>query len=385
MDANLTGQRGERRGKFIGMTLCVITLLILLFLKLQNDKAKAELVKANADIAAVNTAFKTKSSEYEAEIAKLQEKIKSAYADNEKISAASHDCITALQEEITQIKAKLNETQTGKVRVVAAVFPAVDNRSKLRPAVIPNAGDRIVKLSEDIELALVSVAPGSFMMGGDPKALNYAEDEKLHQVTLTKEYWIGRYEVTQKQFSFVIDGAELSQFKDPYRPVDNITWAAAMEFCRKLTTIEQKAGNIPAGYEYRLPTEAEWEFAARGGTLSKNFIFSGSNDPAAVASCGKKSSGPIDIGIFSPNELKIYDMSGNVWEWCYDWYGNYTDGAVTNPQGAKTGEYRVTRGGGWDSMDSDCRVANRNAIAPDYLYRGLGFRIALAPAITPRQ
>jgi formylglycine-generating enzyme required for sulfatase activity len=394
-DENIAGQRGEFRGKIIGMGIflgVMVILTVALFFKLEKNKAETELVAAKsniemlkADTAKMISVFNTRTSEMESELTSAKAKIDEAQADNEKLSAAMHANISKLQEELSAVKAKLNAIQPGNVRVVASNSGIKDIRTRTRPVIAANISDRVIKLSEDVELSLVHIAPGTFTMGSAPAELKRDSDEKLHQVTLTREYWIGRYEITQKQFSIIIDGISLSQFKDPYRPVEFTTWTAAMDFCRKLSESERVAGRIPPGYEYRLPTEAEWEYAARGGKQSKGFIYSGSNNLSTVGCFGKTTPAPQDIGIFSPNELGLYDMSGNVWEWCYDWFVDYVSDPVTNPVGALVGDYRVTRGGSWDCMETDCRVANRNAIAPDYKYNGLGFRVALAPIIEQPQ
>ena len=132
------------------------------------------------------------------------------------------------------------------------------------------------------------------------------------------------------------------------------------------------------GHTFRLPTEAEWEFAARGGNESKGYTYSGSNTIGNVACYhGNYSSGHNVVKSKSPNELGIYDMSGNVWEWCQDWYGSYSSGSQTDPTGPTSGAYRVPRGGSWSSYASDCRVAYRNNYSPTSTYYYLGFRLAL--------
>lgn len=163
-------------------------------------------------------------------------------------------------------------------------------------------------------------------------------------------------------------------------PVEQVSWEDCQTFIRKLNEL--------TGKKFRLPTEAEWEFAARGGTKSAGYKYSGSNDINAVAwydvnAYDKGKSSP-DYGTHvvktkKPNELGIYDMSGNVYEWCSDWYGDYTDAAQTNPKGASSGSSRVLRGGNWDNFAGYCRSSDRGLDAPDYRGGNLGLRLVLVP------
>jgi formylglycine-generating enzyme required for sulfatase activity len=164
------------------------------------------------------------------------------------------------------------------------------------------------------------------------------------------------------------------------RPVENVSWEDCQEFIRRLNEL--------TGKKFRLPTEAEWEFAARGGTKSAGYKYSGSNDLNSVAwywdNAGTKGKSSPDYGTHvvktkKPNELGIYDMSGNVYEWCSDWHGDYTDAAQTNPKGASSGSDRVRRGGGWDDGARRCRSSDRSYCTPDYRFYYLGLRLVLVP------
>jgi formylglycine-generating enzyme required for sulfatase activity len=157
---------------------------------------------------------------------------------------------------------------------------------------------------------------------------------------------------------------------DLQRPVECVSWNDCQEFITKL--------NEMTGMNFRLPTEAEWEYAARGGSRSQGYKYSGSNTIGDVAWCGSNSNGETHpVATKQPNEFGIYDMSGNVWEWCQDWYGSYSAGAQTNPTGPASGSYRVFRGGSWIVDARHCRVSNRNYGNPVNCNYALGMRLAL--------
>ena len=178
---------------------------------------------------------------------------------------------------------------------------------------------------------------------------------------------MGKYEVTQGLWKAVM-GNNRSYFKsgDNY-PVENVSWDDCQEFISKLNSL--------TGKNFRLPTEAEWEYAARGG---QGFKYSGSNNLDEVAwyidNSGSKTHA---VGLKKPNAMGLYDMNGNVWEWCSDWYGNYSGDAVSNPLGANSGSYRVLRGGSWLGNGFNCRVSNRFNNSPSFRYIYLGLRLCL--------
>ena len=195
------------------------------------------------------------------------------------------------------------------------------------------------------------------------------DDEKpAHKVTLGS-FYIGKFPVTQRLWKAVM-GSNPSHFKGDYLPVDCVSWYDVQTFLRKL--------NAATGKLYRLPTEAEWEYAARGGNKSLGYKYAGSNNIRLVAWYGSNSDGTThEVGTRFPNELDIYDMSGNVYEWCQDWYGSYSSSPQTNPKGPNSGSYRVYRGGSWFNYAFYCRVSNRRNNTPDCRSNDLGFRLAL--------
>ena len=207
-------------------------------------------------------------------------------------------------------------------------------------------------------IVFVFVEAGTFIMGSPPDEAGRFSDEVQRQTTITESFWISKYPITNRQYGNLATGRE------DY-PATNITWQEALSFA------ESKGG--------RLPTEAEWEFAARGGNESGGYIFSGSNDLNAVGWYFNNSGNRLQkVGQKKSNELGIYDMSGNVDEWCMDWYNIYDDTAVIDPDGESGAEFqigRIIRGGSFNGKERDCRVADRPFADPSDRYESLGFRI----------
>ena len=233
--------------------------------------------------------------------------------------------------------------------------------------------DRLVTVGS-VTFTMIPVKGGTFQMGATKEQTGEArKDEKpVHTVTLDN-FQIGETEVSQALWREVM-GSNPSTYKGNDLPVTNITWEDCQEFIKKL--------NERTGKQFRLPTEAEWEFAARGGTASKGYMFSGSDEVRSVAWHNRDSNrdrhnGPYAIKSKDPNELGIYDMSGNVNEWCQDWFGDYTADPQTNPQGPATGKEHVYRGGSWWYYGMSCRVSRRNSGVKDV--RGvIGLRLAMS-------
>ena len=222
------------------------------------------------------------------------------------------------------------------------------------------------------DIEMVFVKGGTFTMGATSEQRRDAEsDEKpTHSVTIS-DYYIGKYEVTQAQWRAVM-GNNPSNFKGDNLPVECVSWNDVQVFIQRL--------NEKTGKRFRLPTEAEWEYAARGGSQSKGYKYSGSNTLDDVAwHYGNSSSKTHPVGQKQPNKLGIYDMSGNVWEWCQDWYGVYSSSSQTNPTGPSSGSYRVLRGGSRFDGAWYCRVSFRRSYDPRTRYDNGGFRLVCSP------
>ncbi len=251
---------------------------------------------------------------------------------------------------------------------------------KAKPAETPTAGNTVATQSNSssasnngtftvngVTFKMVRVEGGTFRMGSSDSEAD-SDEQPVHSVTLSG-YYIGETEVTQALWEAVM-GNNPSRFKGANLPVEQVSWNDCQDFIRELNRL--------TGKRFRLPTEAEWEFAARGGNRSTGAKYSGSNAIANVAwytdNSGSKTH---PVKGKTPNELGLYDMSGNVWEWCQDWYGSYSSGSQTNPTGPSSGSSRVIRGGSWYRDARYCRVAYRGRYTPAYRLNFLGVRLAL--------
>ena len=228
-----------------------------------------------------------------------------------------------------------------------------------------------ISVKDGISIEMVKVEAGTFMMGATSEMKHpYDWEKPVHQVTLTNDYYMGKYEVTQALWQAVM-GNNPSHFKGENLPVENVNWNECQEFISKL--------NSMTGRKFRLPTEAEWEYAARGGKKSRGYQYSGSRKISYVAWYKDNSADKTHpVGTKQANELGIYDMTGNVWEWCQDWIGSYLSSSQTNPTGADSGSYPVHRGGCYNDVAWGCRLSHRSCSSPDDGYDYLGLRLALS-------
>ena len=214
---------------------------------------------------------------------------------------------------------------------------------------------------------MVYVEGGTFTMGATNN-LNedsFKDEKPTHTVSLPS-FYIGKYEVTQEEWEVIMD-YNPSSFKGINRPVENVNWFDCNRFANKLNEI--------TGMNFRLPTEAEWEYAAKGGKRSNNYKYSGSNQQKLVTWYEDNSNKTHNVGLKSPNELGLYDMSGNVWEWCFDWYGDYLKMSINDPTGPTHGKGRVIRGGSYFCDAKTCRVSTRSLYLPNEKDEDLGFRL----------
>jgi formylglycine-generating enzyme required for sulfatase activity len=253
--------------------------------------------------------------------------------------------------------------------------------------------------------SLVWIPRGDFTMGSPDTERERSADETQHTVTLSSGFFIGKYLVTQTNYLAVTsnnpsyfngENGDQDYGIDLNRPVELVTWSDATNYCGLLNQQEQAAGRLPSGWAYRLPTEAEWEYACRAGTTTAFHYgsalhsgmadFDGTSEYDAVQ-------GPIEnlngiflgrttaVGSYQPNAWGLYDMCGNVYEWCSDWYDLYPDGSVTDPPGPATGTDKVVRGGSYLSDGSRCRSAFRYPLDPSIALDAIGFRVVLAPGV----
>lgn len=237
-----------------------------------------------------------------------------------------------------------------------------------------NKGTKTVKKCKvkGVEFSMVKVEGGTFTMGATKdQGSNNSNQRPTHKVSLST-YYIGETEVTQELWQAVM-GNNPSKFKGAKLPVENVSWNDCQQFINKLNKL--------TGRRFRLPTEAEWEFAARGGNASKGYKFAGSNNPDNVAwHQGNSNNTTHNVGTKKANELGIYDMSGNVWEWCQDWFGSYSSSAQTNPKGPSSGTDHLNRGGAWCHESKFAPVFFRGSSGkPDRKVDNLGFRLVLEP------
>lgn len=285
-----------------------------------------------------------------------------------KASSPSNLQISLLKNNTAYSQAASTET---KIEVPSSIPNSIipNPASSTNTATKPNS--LTIHLKKGINIELIKVEAASFTMGAtSAKEKPDANEKPAHEVSLSQNYYIGKYEVTQEVWKTVM-GNNPSKFKGTNLPVEMVSWKDCQKFIAKL--------NRMTGMQFRLPTEAEWEYAARGGNKSKGYQYSGSDNLTEVAwydeNSGKRTH---PVGTKKANELGIYDMSGNVMEWCQDWFGFYTGSPQKDPTGPYTGTFRTNRGGCWYSYPWYCRSSSRNKQSPYDSYFNLGLRLALS-------
>ena len=262
-----------------------------------------------------------------------------------------------------------------------------------QPATPPQPGnERLVLTVGDVEYAFRWCPPGTFMMGSpedeQPGRRNW---ERQHQVTLSHGFWMLETPVTQEMWESVMGSNPSGISRGNKYPVNNVTWYECQEFVQKLNDILAGTPCAPEGFKFSLPTEAQWEYACRAGTTTAYYFgdtltLQQANFGAfhtltpQQANFGMSVDGLSEVGKYPANAWGLFDMHGNVWEWCLDWHGDYPSGAVTDPTGAPHGTDRVRRGGSWDGNAADCRSAYRSRDTPSTRGTYLGFRLALVRA-----
>ena len=269
----------------------------------------------------------------------------------------------------------ISEGQTASISGSLTSTTSASSTNALSSSGSSQSGNTLtIPVKNGINIEMVKVEAGSFNMGATPemRSLQYPYDDEKpdHRVTLTKNYYIGKYEVTQALWQVVM-GNNPSRFKGDDLPVERVSWKRCQDFISKLNSL--------TGKRFRLPTEAEWEYAARGGNKSRGYRYSGSNTLDDVAWYGDNSGSKTHaVGTKQPNELGIYDMSGNVSEWCQDWRGSYSSSPQTNPTGAVSGSYRVDRGGSWLYSAWFSRSSSRGGRTSGGRDGDLGLRLVLS-------
>ena len=262
-----------------------------------------------------------------------------------------------------EILLRLQKLSSKNERVSEDTILEVDDDS----TILEQPKSQLPTLIQQIIDNMVHVDGGTFMMGRKTKWYE-ASDEEEHQVTLSS-FSINKYEVTQEEWEAVM-GNNPSNFMGAKLPVEQVSWDDCQVFISKLNEL--------TGMSFRLPSEAEWEYSARGGNNNSGCVYAGSNDLNEVAWFDRNSEGKShEIGLKLPNELGLFDMCGNIREWCQDWYGDYSALEQKNPQGPSSGNLKVIRGGGWDSSKEYCLLSSRDRCSPNYRNAKFGLRLAL--------
>lgn len=328
----------------------------------EEKKRQAEIERIEAEI----SAFESQKVEREKAVFQKEQELKLAQLDLKTCEAK----ILKLQAKLEEVRSFKKEKNKEEERIKAEENRIQEDGKRKEEAKQQEEMRRGNFTVNGVSFKMIRVEGGTFMMGSASEQGSEVNSDELprHQVTLS-DYYIGETQVTQALWEAVM-GSNPSRFKGVNRPVENVSWDDCRAFIRHLNKL--------TGKRFRLPSEAEWEFAAHGGKKSKGYKYSGGNNLNDVAWFGDNSYGETkEVKTKSANELGLYDMSGNVWEWCNDWYGTYPSSPQTNPQGPSSGSNKVYRGGGWNFGATYCRTTNRDYYWPAYSFYYLGLRLAL--------
>jgi len=363
------------------------------------DAAAKHYIEAAAALAA--GARESRGAAADAQLARLKAKhaaglaaAQAAYEDGKRKQRAGD--LAGMKAQYEAALASLGPILAANIQAVVPNSPAATMKTDIEEALVavfarPETGK--AWSIHDMKLEMTWIPAGTFTMGTNSGEKDQAP---AHEVTISNPFWMGTYEVSQRQFK-MINSANPSRTVHLASPVDSITWEEATAFCSRLTERERAAGRLPDGFVYRLPTEAEWEYACRAGTdtlysfggdytiLHKYGNYRDKSNPAPVSwrddshSDGSpESSFP---GKYQPNKFGLYDMHGNLREWCLDWYGSYGGGSATDPSGSSKGSKRVVRGGAWTDSYQACASAARESDEPGRKFYGNGFRVVLAKPV----
>jgi formylglycine-generating enzyme required for sulfatase activity len=284
-------------------------------------------------------------------------------------AAADKELVGWVESQQTAAKQAASEAKAAEEKALAEAKAEVEAvKARMATGGAFQAGEQLV-----LGLAVRWIPAGRFTVGSPGSEERRSSDETQHEVVLSQGFFMAETECTQWQWEKVM-GGNPSHFKGSERPVEKVSWDDAVEYCRKLTVKQRGEGMLAEGWKWRLPTEAEWEYAVRAGTTGARH---GELDAIAWHS-GNSDSVTHAVGGKQANAWGLHDMMGNVWEWCSDWYGDYPTGSVTDPSGRGSGSFRVDRGGGWDCDARSARSAFRCWCVPGIRYDFLGFRPALS-------
>jgi formylglycine-generating enzyme required for sulfatase activity len=300
------------------------------------------------------------------------------------IEVETGETLQSASDKYSSMNDLIDHSQELVSRLIGVEVAVSRSESEGRSVEKPAQKETIAKSTIDsLGMVFVLVEGGTFQMGD---MAGGGEETPVHSVTVSS-FYLGKYEVTQRQWVALM-GSNPSHFKGDNLPVEQVSWFEAVEFCNRLSVKEGlqpcytiSGTSVSCDFSkngYRLPTEAEWEYAAKGGRSSRGYRYAGGNDVGAVGwYYGNSGWTTHAVGGKQANELGLYDMSGNVLEWCWDWYRGYSGGSQTDPRGPSSGQYRLLRGGSWGGSDgSSLRASLRAWYVPGYRVSSFGFRLA---------